>query len=158
MIEEWMWIIWLSVFVISLVSEAVGTDLVSIWFAAGSLVALIISFITGVSWWIELIVFLVVSIAALCCFRPLVHKFMRRAIVDSNVDEMKGKKGVVTEKIDILHHGCVKINDVSWTAIAQNETDNIQAGSIVDVLAVSGNKLIVKIDEDENSALSAGGK
>ena len=42
--EQWMWIIWLTIFVVSLIIEAIGTDLVSIWFAFGALVSLIISF------------------------------------------------------------------------------------------------------------------
>lgn len=143
-IENWMWAIWLAIFVIALVIEAVGTDLVSIWFAAGALLALVVGFIPGVTWWIEIILFFVVSIATLLCFRPLVHKFLRRDIINSNIDEMRGKKGLLVEKIDLLHHGVCKINDVSWTAIAQNDKDKIPAGSTVEVLAVSGNKLIVK--------------
>lgn len=146
--EVWMWIVWLALFVISLAIEAIGTDLVSIWFAAGALVALIVSFIPGVSWWIELIIFMAISIASLLCFRPLVHKYLRRDIMNSNIDEMKGKKGLLVEKIDLLHQGVCKINDVRWTAIAQDDKTKIPAGSTVEVLAVSGNKLIVKKVED----------
>lgn len=146
--EVWMWIVWLALFVISLAIEAIGTDLVSIWFAAGALVALIVSFIPGVSWWIELIIFMAISIASLLCFRPLVHKYLRRDIMNSNIDEMKGKKGLLVEKIDLLHQGVCKINDVRWTAIAADEKTKIPAGSTVEVLAVSGNKLIVKKVED----------
>jgi membrane protein implicated in regulation of membrane protease activity len=146
--EVWMWIVWLALFVISLAIEAIGTDLVSIWFAAGALVALIVSFIPGVSWWIELIIFMAISIASLLCFRPLVHKYLRRDIMNSNIDEMKGKKGLLVEKIDLLHQGVCKINDVQWTAIAQDDKTKIPAGSTVEVLAVSGNKLIVKKVED----------
>jgi membrane protein implicated in regulation of membrane protease activity len=143
-----MWAIWLGVFVLSLVIEAIGTDLVSVWFAAGSLVALIVSFIPGVQWWIQLIVFLAVSVASLLCLRPLVHRYMRRDIINSNIDEIKGKKGLLVEKIDRLHQGVCKINDVSWTAIAQDDKEKIPEGSTVEVLAVSGNKLIVKKVED----------
>lgn len=146
--ETWMWAIWLGVFVLSLIIEAVGTDLVSVWFALGSLLALIISLIPGVSWWIELIVFLVVSVAALCSLRPLIHKFMRRDIVNSNIDEIAHKKGLLTKKIDMLHQGECQIGDVTWTAIASNDHETIEANSVVEVLAVSGNKLIVKkVDE-----------
>jgi membrane protein implicated in regulation of membrane protease activity len=150
--EAWMWTIWLSVFVLALIIEAIGTDLVSIWFAAGALVALIVSFIPDVSWWIELIIFIVISIVTLCCFRPLIHKYLRRDIVRSNVDEIIHKKGLLTQKIDLLHQGRVKINDVTWTAIAQNEKDVIEAGETVEVLAVSGNKLIVRKAEEETKA------
>ena len=146
--QPWMWTIWLAVFVIALIVEAVGTDLVSIWFAAGALVALIVSLIPNVAWWIPLIIFMVVSIACLLCLRPLVHRYLRRDLINSNIDEMKGKKGLLVEKIDLLHQGVCKINDVRWTAIAQDEKTKIPAGSIVEVLAVVGNKLIVKKVED----------
>jgi membrane protein implicated in regulation of membrane protease activity len=146
--DSWMWAIWLGVFVLALVIEAIGTDLVSIWFAAGALVALIVSLIPGVDWLVELIIFMVISIASLLCFRPLVHKYLRRDLINSNIDEMKGKKGLLVEKIDLLHQGVCKINDVRWTAIAQDDKTKIPAGSIVEVLAVSGNKLIVKKVED----------
>jgi membrane protein implicated in regulation of membrane protease activity len=147
--ETWMWAIWLAVFVLALIIEAVGTDLVSIWFAAGALVALIVSLIpNAVPWWGELIIFLVISTACLLCLRPLVHKYLRRDLTNSNIDEMKGKKGLLVEKIDLLHQGVCKINDVRWTAIATDDKTKIPAGSIVEVLAVSGNKLIVKKVED----------
>jgi membrane protein implicated in regulation of membrane protease activity len=146
--ETWMWAIWLSVFVLALIIEAVGTDLVSVWFAAGALVALIVSLFPDVAWWVELVIFMVISIACLLCFRPLVHKYLRRDLMSSNIDEMKGKKGLLVEKIDLLHHGVCKINDVRWTAIAQDDKEKIPAGSIVEVLAVSGNKLIVKKVKD----------
>ena len=63
--EQYMWIIWLALFVLMLVIEASGPALVSVWFSFGALIALIVSFIPGVSWWIELIVFTVVSAATL---------------------------------------------------------------------------------------------
>jgi membrane protein implicated in regulation of membrane protease activity len=147
--ETWMWTIWLSVFVIALVIEAIGTDLVSIWFAAGAIVALILSLISGVAWWIELVVFVVISLATLCCFRPLVHRYLRRGLLmNSNIDEIVGKKGLMMEKIDLLHHGTCKINDVVWTAIAEKDNISISKGATVVVLAVSGNKLIVKQLDD----------
>lgn len=147
--ETWMWTIWLSLFVLMLIIEALGTDLVTIWFAIGSLFALIVSLIPGVSWWIELIIFLVISLATLCLLRPLVHRYMRREIQHSNIDTIVGKKGLLIKQIDLLHQGEVKINDVIWTAIASKENEKISVGSIVTVLAVSGNKLIVgKADEE----------
>ena len=53
--EQYMWIVWLALFVIMLVVEAAGPALVSIWFSFGALIALIISFIPGIEWWIEVI-------------------------------------------------------------------------------------------------------
>lgn len=147
--EAWVWtIIWLVIFVVALIIEAVGTDLVSVWFAAGAVVALILSLIPWVAWWVQLICFLVISIGTLFCFRPMAKRFMRRDLVNSNIDEMKGQKGLLIEKIDSLHRGVCKIGDVKWTAVGATDQDVIAEGSTVVVLAVSGNKLIVKKVDD----------
>ncbi len=139
-----MWIIWLAIFVITIIIEAVTADLVTVWFALGGLVSLIISFIPGVAWWIELIVFFVISVAALLCLRPLATKLLKRNLVNSNVDEMIHKKGKMIKACDELNHGEVKINGVIWTAISADEHREIKEGSLVEVLAIDGNKLVVK--------------
>lgn len=142
--EAWMWIIWLGIFILAIVIETLGTDLVSIWFAAGALIALIISF-TGCAWWIQIIVFAAVSVVSILCLRPLIHKYMRNNIVRTNIDQMIHSKGVMKERYDILHHGEVVVNGVTWTAIAQKEKDVLEPGDIVEVVGVTGNKLIVTL-------------
>ena len=139
-----MWAIWLGVFIIALIIEALSPELVSVWFAAGALVSIIISLIPGAKWWIELIIFVVISITTLLCLRPLIQKFMKRNIVNSNVDEMVHKKGRMIKACDEINHGEVKINGVIWTACSADEKTPIKEGKLVEVLSVSGNKLIVK--------------
>ncbi len=139
-----MWIIWLAVFVIAIAIEAFTAELVTIWFALGGVIALIISFIPGAYWWIELIVFMVISVATLLCLRPLATKLLKRNLVKSNVDEMIHKKGKMIKTCDEINHGEVKINGVIWTAISAEEHQEIKEGTLVEVLAVDGNKLVVK--------------
>ena len=142
--EAYMWIVWLAIFVLALIIEAFGSEIVSVWFAAGALVALIVSFIPGAAWWIELIVFLVISVTTLLCLRPLIRKLMKRNIVNSNVDEIIHKKGKMIKATDELNHGEVKINGVIWTAYSADEKTPIPEGAMVEVLAIEGNKLVVK--------------
>lgn len=149
--EAYMWIVWLGIFVLALVIEAFGSELVSIWFAAGALISLIVSFIPGAAWWIELIIFSVVSVTTLLCLRPIIKRFMKRNIVHSNVDELIHKKGKMTKGCDELNHGEVKINGVTWTAYSNNEKTPIKEGALVEVLAIDGNKLVVKeIHKEDN--------
>ena len=143
MIEEWMWVIWLCIFVLALVIEASGPEIVSIWFAGGALVSLIISFIEGVPWWIESIVFAVVSAALLIFVRPMLSKLIKRDVVSSNADTMTGKKGTITEDITELKSGEVTVDGVIWTAISTKESDTIVKGTVVKVLSIDGNKLVV---------------
>ena len=147
--EAYMWIVWLALFVIMLVVEAMGPALVSIWFSFGALIALIVSFIPGIPWWVEVVVFLVISIATLLALRPLAQKYFKRNSVKTNVDSFVGKKGYVIEDITLLKPGAVKIGDVSWTAIPQNEEETILENQIIEVVAVNGNKLIVKKVEEK---------
>ncbi len=142
--EAYMWAIWLGIFVIALIVEAIGADLVSVWFAGGALIALILSFIPGVAWWIQLIVFCVLSLTLLLALRPLTRKWFRGKIVKSNVESLIGKKAVLLEKIDLLHRGEVAVGDVKWTAVGVDDDAKIEKGKIVVIVAVSGNKLIVK--------------
>ena len=53
-------IVWLAAFVIFAIFEAATVQLVSIWFAAGSLAALVITLFHG-PLWLQFTVFLVVS-------------------------------------------------------------------------------------------------
>ena len=142
--EAYMWIVWLVIFVGALIIEGMSSELVSVWFAAGSLIALIVSFIPEVAWWIQLIIFAVISVASLVCLRPIIHKALKRTVVSSNVDELIHKKGRMTKGCDEFNHGEVKIGGVLWTAYASDEKVPISAGAVVEVLAIEGNKLVVK--------------
>jgi len=142
--EAYLWIIWLSIFVLAIIIEAITSDLTSIWFAGGAMIALIISFIPDVAWWIEVIVFIVISTVMILGLRPVAKKLLKTNITNSNIDEMAGKKGIMVKGYDELNHGEVKINDVVWTAIGADESKAIPQGTKVVVVAVNGNKLIVR--------------
>ena len=144
MFEQYMWIIWLSLFVIMLIVEALSTELVSIWFSFGALIALVVSFIPNVPWWVEVIIFMVISIATLLAMRPVLKRYFKTNVVKTNVDSYTGKRGYVIEDIEYLRPGAVKIGDVSWTAIPVNKDEKILENEIIEVVSVSGNKLIVR--------------
>ncbi|MBO4682344.1 MAG: NfeD family protein, partial [Bacilli bacterium] len=94
---EYMWISWLSVFVIALIIEASTTELVSVFFAFGALIAKVISFIPGVEWWVQLVVFVVLSGVSLAALRPLVKKYFNKEKRSTNVDELIGKRANVVD-------------------------------------------------------------
>ena len=139
-----MWIVWLSLFVLTLIIEASGPALVSVWFSFGALVALIVSFIPEVPWWTEVIIFVVLSAAALLALRPIIRRYIKRNKVSTNIDSFTGKRGYVIEDIEFLKPGAVKIGDVSWTAIPINKDEKILENEIIEVVAINGNKLVVK--------------
>lgn len=148
--EQYLWIIWLVVFVLALLLEWGTSELVSIWFAIGAVISLILSLIPGVAWWIELIVFVVVSAAILIFLRPFLKKLLKNSRVDTNIDEIIGKKGFMTADYTDTEVGEVKIQGVLWTAINTEENECLKKGDKVVVVAIQGNKLIVKKIKEEN--------
>ncbi len=149
-IEEYMIWIWLGIFVLTIVVEAVTQDLVSIWFSLGSLAALCVSF--GVPFWAEIIVFVVVSSITLIFTRPLVKKLMDRQVRKTNTDEFIGKRVKVVSDIDKFDGGEIKINGIIYTAILQDDVnETINKDAIVEIITIKGNKVVVKkVLEEEN--------
>lgn len=135
-------IIWLVIMVIFLITEAATVVTVSLWFAGGSLAALIAALL-GAKVWLQIVVFLAVSAALLACLRPLVRKHFTPKIKATNVDAIIGTRGYVTADIDnIAATGTVKLGGMEWTARSASG-HNIPAGTLVQVERIEGVKAFV---------------
>ena len=141
-------IIWLAALVILLLAEALTLGLTTIWFAGGALIALIAALV-GANIWVQLGIFLAVSLLLLIFTRPAALRYMNKSTLKTNVDSLTGEVGVVSERIDNLEAtGKVKLNDVFWTARSEDGTV-IEEGAVVEISRVEGVKLIVKMKEEE---------
>ncbi len=133
---------WLAALIFFAVVEGLTVGLVSIWFAVGAVGGLIASAITQ-NVWVQIIVFLVVSFAALLVIRPLASRAAKGKQEPTNADRAIGREGVVTETIDNLKaQGQVSVGGSIWTARTEGE-ELIPAGDTVKVLRIEGVKLIV---------------
>lgn len=135
-------IIWLLVVIALLMVEAGTVSLVSLWFAAGALAALIAGLFSA-PLWLQLTLFLVVSCLSLACLRPLVRKYLRPRLTKTNVDSVIGTQGYVTEDVDNLSAtGKVKLSGMEWTARSANG-EPIPTGTLVQVDRIEGVKAFV---------------
>ena len=117
--------------------------IVSIWFSIGGLVCLCIC--NTVPIYVEVIVFAVVSLLALIATRPLVKRITERAVRHTNVDEIVGKRVKTISKISKYDAGEIKVNGIVYSAVLLEEIDeSIEADSIVEIVAIKGNKVVVK--------------
>ncbi|MBQ4629055.1 MAG: NfeD family protein [Clostridia bacterium] len=133
------WLIMLFVFVII---EALTVHIVSIWFALGSLCSVIASAL-GAQIWIQAIIFIVVSAAAIILTRPLVKKFILPKKTPTNFEQIIGQTAVVSESISNTEAaGAVKINGMEWTARSE-DGNPIAEGCEVTVIRIEGVKAIV---------------
>lgn len=137
-------IAWFIAFLVLLFIEIITVNLVTIWFAAGALAAMIASFWID-SLVIQVIIFLVVSIVALLVTKPLIKKFKGFQVTPTNSERVIGKVGEVTKKIEKNKYGEVKVFGNTWTAYCEEE---VEVGEKVKVLEIEGVKLIVKKEED----------
>ncbi len=136
--------IWACAIVLFLVVEAIVPGLVSIWFAVGSIPALI-SALFGGPIWLQITLFLVTSVVALAVTRPLAKKYVNSRVQPTNADMILGKDCVVKETVDNLHGtGAVAIAGKVWTARTEREDEVLAEGSVAEVLRIDGVKLIVK--------------
>ena len=94
-------VLWSVLLILFIIAEAITVQLVSIWFAIGSLVALIANF-CGANTLVQAALFVGVSFAALLLTRPLVKKFSTPKIQRTNIDRIIGERAIVTEEIDNL--------------------------------------------------------
>ena len=148
MLDYYMLYVWLGVFVVALIVEGVTTELVSVWFAVGALVALPFGFFK--EFWISIIVFVVVSTVALIFTRPIVRRITQRRERKTNVDDVIGKKLKTITDITKFDAGEVKLNGIVYTAILRdNDEKTISKDKIVEVVSIKGNRLVVKEIEGE---------
>ena len=141
--------IWIAVFIILVLIELVTAELTTIWFAGGAFIAFILSLFSVISVWIQLAVFIVVSVVLLIFTRPALIRLMEKYNLKTNVETIPGKTAIVTEEIDNLKSaGTVEIEGLSWTARSEKDGEVISVGSKVEVLRVEGVKVIVKIKEE----------
>lgn len=136
-------ILWIVSLIAFIVVEAVTAQLVTIWFAAGALCALVAE-VLDAPLWLQLTIFVVVSAITLAATRPLVKKMKSKPSVSTNADSIIGQKALVTEEIDNLAaKGRADVNGMSWSARSENNTV-IPAGTEVVIQRIEGVKLIVK--------------
>ena len=135
-------IIWLVLMVVFLIAEAVTVATVSLWFAAGALVALLVSLL-GLQVWLQVVLFLLVSGVLLACLRPMVKRHFTPKLTRTNVDAIVGTRGMVTAEIDnVCAAGQVKLNGMEWTA-RSTTGQIIPAGTLIRVDRVEGVKVFV---------------
>ena len=134
--------LWFALLVIFIVVEAVTVNMVSAWFAIGSLAALVTALVGG-KMWLQVAMFLVVSAVALALLRPLAKKYFTPRITRTNVDALTGKTCLCVTAIDNLA-GCgqVKIGDVEWSA-RSSDGEPIPVGTQVRIDRVEGVKVYV---------------
>ncbi len=137
-----MGFVWLGIAILAAVVEAIVPSLVSVWFVPGGLAGLIVS-LAGGPVWLQILIFLAVSLLCLAFTRPLTKMVMKHHRERTNADRVVGATGIVIQDIDnVLAAGRVTVMGNSWSALSADGS-KIDAGTRVHVEKIEGVKLIV---------------
>jgi membrane protein implicated in regulation of membrane protease activity len=138
--ENW-WALWLTVFLAFAVVEMLTLDLFFIMLGGGALAGLLADF-AGADFWLQIVVFCVVSLLMVVFVRPVALKHLKKGPADqrTNIDRLIGESALVMETVS-TSSGLVKIGGDVWSARSENGVLN--AGQRVVVSAIEGATAVV---------------
>lgn len=140
-------IFWMVILILCIVIEVLTLGLTTIWFAAGALVAIFAALLYAPIF-VQVILFLLVSLTLLFFTRPIAVKYFNRDRVKTNVESMVGRQAIVIGEIDnVQATGQVTVSGQEWSARSWDDKVRIPAGAVVVVVAISGVKLIVRTEQ-----------
>lgn len=133
--------IWMAAAVILLILELITPTLIFACLVAAAFVSGTYSFFSPDAYYVQIGIFVAVSIVLLPLTRTLARKITHDAPQKSNVDAIIGKTVLVTKAIDPDRGGQVQVEGEVWLA---NAGERIEVDTRVEILSVSGTKVHVK--------------
>ena len=142
---RWGWIV-LAVFFFLL--EIFTAGFVLLCFGIGALGAALVAFLgAGLAW--QIVVFIVVTIAAVLLARPFADRISRPGVQPIAGNRMIGKWGVVLQTVDPLEGtGMVRVESERWRAESKDSV-KLEVGEVVKVISVDGVRLQVQATDEE---------
>ena len=137
-------ILWGSFAIVFLFVEAMTPQLLSIWFSVGALAALIAAALSA-PFWLQILIFLFVSVGVVFAMRPLSQKFRIRSEEHMNANRIIGRHGIVVQTIDpVKNEGQIRVDGAIWSAKCEGETPIVE-GVRVKVQRIEGVKAVVRV-------------
>ena len=138
-----MWLVWLVIAAVLFVGEILTAGFLLLWFAIAAVVALFVSFFTT-NLFIQILIFLIVSIILLIFTRPLLSKYTNGDNTITNSNAIIGKTAIVTEDISLLNStGQINVDGEIWSAKTMDPNLTIPKGSKVEIIGIDGVKACV---------------
>lgn len=138
-------IFWAIVTVVLFIIECLSSQLISIWFAVGGLVSLILaSFNASIE--MQILTFLAISIIMLLLVRPFCNKYLEQHITKTNAQQVIGSKVIALSDFKD-GEGRVQADGMDWRARVEGDMP-IFKGDELKVKDLVGVTLIVKKEKE----------
>lgn len=131
LLNENLWAAWAVVALVCLLVELFTGSFYIMCFAVGAVAAAIVSPFSGV--YLQLVVFIAVSLASIFLVRPLVMRWMHheKDFIPSNADAIIGRVATVSQDIPANGFGRVALDGDDWKATAKVCLDKGEKVTIV---------------------------
>jgi len=137
------WLTWAILGLLLIALEMVTPSFFVIFFGMGALAASAAAAL-GYGIFAQLLAFLVTTFIGFVFLRKYSLKMQSGPTTQTNYEALVGKMGVVTKTIAVeTGLGQVRVRGEDWSALAETNAE-IAQGEMVEVLAVSGVRLIVR--------------
>lgn len=139
------WHIWMIIGIGFIIIEIFDPAFFFISLGIGAIITGLLSMLPllGNSVPVQILIFAIFSFISFLFMRKLGKKVLANPGEETNVYALIGKGGMITKEIPEEGKGYAKIGGEEWVAIGENN-EAIELGAKITVLAIDGNKLIVK--------------
>ena len=146
---SYTWVVWLVIAAIFAAAEVFTSGFVLLWFGVGALVASLLALFGMQSVILQMVVFLVVSVALVIASRTIFERFItsttKSSQLISGAETMIGLIGTVIEPSrGQLNEGAVKVYGSVWTAFPAEGEWPLREGDSVSVERIEGNAIYVR--------------
>jgi membrane protein implicated in regulation of membrane protease activity len=137
------WVVWSVIAVLLAIGELLTPGLFFLGPVALAAVASAIVAALGAGVVVQLIVFIIGSIASLAVLRPIARAHLRMpALVRTGTAALEGGRAVVLQRVD-ANGGRVRIGGEEWSARSYMEDQVIEPGTRVEVVKIQGATALV---------------
>jgi membrane protein implicated in regulation of membrane protease activity len=151
-----IWYIWLILAAIFIVAEMFTAGFVLLWFGIGALVAALLALTGIVGLPLQILIFLVVSVALTIASRTIFERFLLKGSpgreLKTGVDTLPGRIGVVVEPSKgAMQEGAVRVFASTWRAFPSEGEEPLKEGEQVEIERVDGATVYVRRVDSEPS-------
>ena len=138
-------ILWIIIAAVAILIDIATSSFLFVWFTVGAIAAMIAE-VLGVSFGIQVIIFLVVNLITVSLGYPWAKKKFKTSVKRTPLMEETYIGRVMKAEENIGQRAKVKVDGIYWTV--QNSGEEIKAGDNFKIIGIDGIKLIIEKEEE----------
>lgn len=138
-------ILWIIIAAVAILIDIATSSFLFVWFTVGAIAAMIAEML-GVSFGVQVIIFLVVNLITVSLGYPWAKKKFKTSVKRTPLMEETYIGRVMKAEENIGQRAKVKVDGIYWTV--QNSGEEIKAGDNFKIIGIEGIKLIIEKEEE----------